>query len=127
MLLVELQTGGVPPAAATALARRGIPLATLKNFSVEWAVARLTEKEVTLSESEWQQLAFVVAPGANRNVPLSAQAPSEQAQPLSAQVMSEQAQPVQATPAEPQSLSRSTSTSARPPHLQVPGFVQRGA
>ena len=54
MLLIELQMDGVPPAAATVIARRGIPLATLKNFSVEWAVARLTEKEVTLSESEWQ-------------------------------------------------------------------------
>ena len=47
-------------------------------------MACLAKEKVILSQREWQQLASVVAPGANRNVPLSAQAPSEQVQPVQA-------------------------------------------
>jgi hypothetical protein len=57
--------GGVPPAAATVLARQCISLATLKDYPVEWAVACLVEERVTLSQWDWQQLASVIAPGAS--------------------------------------------------------------
>ena len=74
---------GVPPAAVVALTQLGISLVVLQSYPVEWAVACLAEEKVTLGPREWQ-LAAVIAPRANSNVLLSAQALSEQARPVPA-------------------------------------------
>ena len=82
----ELQEAGVPPKAARPLARMCITLGQLMRKDLVWAVACLAEKEVTLSYREEEQLEMAITPAAagngraNRNVPLSAQTPSEQPQ-----------------------------------------------
>ena len=50
----ELQGASVPPKAASVLARMCITLGQLMCQDVEWAVACLAEKEVTLSSRSWR-------------------------------------------------------------------------
>ena len=88
-----LRVAGVPQAAAVALARLSISLVVLQSYPVEWAVACLAEEKVTLGPRESQQLAAVIAPRGNRNMPVSAQAPSEQAQPVPAALENPEPEP----------------------------------
>ena len=71
--------GGVPSAAARALAREGVSLEVLKRFDVTWAVNCLEERHVKLNQRELQQLLMVTAE-AHGNVPLSLQVTPQKGQ-----------------------------------------------